>query len=166
MTIWKVTIQFFFKRTNLDRTKKEEPNPTKKQLDAYMRKGSKYKQYLEDMYMYGDYGEMPKKIKYRNGGKLSYELSNTPMMYNYNTKSKIPVFPTAKSVVDYIMGDSFEDGLFEGEPGSAGVYPTKNKYKNNGSPNKYYEELGVIDCRKKATIIVKKKKEILASVKL
>ena len=125
MATWNVSIQLYFTRTNGERTKKEEPNPTKKQLDAYMRKGSKYKKYMEDMYLYGDYGYMPKKIKYCDGGKLSYELSGEVLNY-YKKK----VFPTKESVLQDIMESSFEDGMYASSPGSHGVYPTKNVNSN------------------------------------
>jgi len=62
MTKWGVTIQLFFTRTNFDYTIMNEPNPTQKQFDAYMRKGSKYKFFLKDMYGYGVYGQIPSKI--------------------------------------------------------------------------------------------------------
>ena len=123
--MWQVTIKLFFIRTNHEFTTKEEPNPTKKQLDVYMRKGSKYKTYLEDMYTYGEYGKMPTKIKYSDGGKITYQLSST--IENYMGK---PVFSTKQSVIEDIMFNSLEDGMYGASPGSHGVYPTKKKYEH------------------------------------
>ena len=151
MATWKVTMRLHFIRTNDEISTKQEPNPTQKQLNAYMRKGSKYKLYLADMYSYGDYNKMPSKIKYSDGGTLSFELSGKIKNYSGN-----PVFPSKKSVIDDILGSSFEDGMYESGPGSAGVYPTKKKYLYNGMGNAFHHELGVIDCRNKATITVEK----------
>jgi len=58
------------------------------------------------------------------------------------------MFPTKKSVKVTEM--SFADGLFEAQPPSAGVYPTKKKYNHS-----QYEELGIIDCRITKSIVVK-----------
>ena len=155
MVEWNVTINLFFIRTS-DRTTKEEPNPSKKQIDEYMRKGTKYKELLADMYLYDEYGKMPTKIKYMNGGKLSYTLSADEAL-----------FPTKESVISNILENSFEDGMYGAQPGSHGVYPTKKQYVVYGS-HKAYEELGLIDCRKRASITVKKsvaKNKKKASVK-
>ena len=167
MTKWNVTIELFFQRTNGERTTAEEPNPTKKQLDAYMREGTKYKRFLEDMYLYGEYGKKPSKIKYSDGGKLSYELNGDVKDFK-----GIVIFPTAESIKDDIMNNSFEDGMYGAEPPSHAVYPTKKKYEYtsyNGKKYVNYEELGVIDCRNEKTIRVKKveskKKRPKASVK-
>ena len=146
MADWIVTIKLYFMRTNIDRTIKEEPNPTMKELDAYMRKETRYETYIEDLYLYGEYGEMPEKIKYTQGGEISYQIKNN-------------IFATKKSVIEDIMSNSLEDGMFGASAPSHGVYPTKKKYSysyNNGKIYSQHEELGVIDCRKKSTIVVEK----------
>lgn len=51
-----------------------EPNPTLKQIDTYLKKGKRYNEYVKDMFYYGDYGEIPKSIKYMNNGKVSFIL--------------------------------------------------------------------------------------------
>ena len=141
-----VTMKLFLKRVNLDRTKKEEPNPTEEELDAYMRKGSKYNKYLAELYKYGEYGKMPTKIIYSDGGFLSYELS--PSETNY--KNRV-IFPKAESVIKDIMENPIEDGLGGFEWGSPFYYPTTNKY------DRVYEALCFIDCQNKKTITVEKK---------
>ena len=151
MTKWGVTIQLFFTRTNFDYTIMNEPNPTQKQFDAYMRKGSKYKFFLKDMYGYGVYGQIPSKIKYIDGGKLSYELDKS--INDYQGKS---VFPTVDSIKEDIMNNSFEDGMYQLTVPSHGVYPTKKKYLPIYGTESVYEELGVIDCRTRASISVQK----------
>jgi hypothetical protein len=166
MTNWTVTIKLYFVRTNDGYTTKEEPNPTKKQLDTYMKKGSKYKTYLADIYSYGEYGKMPTKIKYSDGGILRYELDGKAKDFMGNL-----VFPTTESIKEDIMSNSFEDGMYEAPPPSHGVYPTKKKYEYsfNGKTKSNYEELGVIDCRNRATIkvnkVTTKKKSPKASIK-
>ena len=150
---WQVTIKLFFVRTN---DESNEPNPTQKELDGYMRRGTgRYKMYLYNIYGEFEYKFMPKKIKYHDGGKLSYELDATDPKGNLR-------FPTAKSVKEHILDNSFEDGLFEGNPGELAVYPTRNQYIHSYTyeginyTSKYYDELGVIDCRKRSSIVVKK----------
>lgn len=146
MFSWSVTMKLYLTRVNVDRTKKEEANPTIKELDAYMRKGSKYKTYLREMYIYGDYGKLPSKIKYNDGGKLSFELSPTETNYKRQV-----IFPTTKSVIDDIMDNSIEDGLGGFENESPFYYPTKKKYGG------VYEPLCFIGCQKRPNISVKKK---------
>lgn len=126
----------FFIRTNENSV---EPDPTQKQLDVYMRKNKRYEQYLEAMYAYGNYNEMPTDIKYSNGGKLSYTLRSKYLYLRDTIK-----YNSKKEIKQDILEDSFEDGLFSGMPGTAGVYPTR---KTN-------EELGVIDCRKSKNIVI------------
>jgi len=43
-----------------------QPNPTNKQVDTYMRKGSKYKKCIEEMY-----SKKPSKIKYSESSLLN-----------------------------------------------------------------------------------------------
>jgi len=81
MTKWSVEIRVDFTRMIRCPTPQ---NPTNKQVDAYMRKGSKYKKCIEEMF-----SKKPSKIKYSDGGKLTFELDNI-------------VYPTAKSVKDSI----------------------------------------------------------------
>ena len=150
MKNWNVQLQLYFVRSNYDVSEKTEPNPTQKQLDAYMRKGSKYKKYLEDMYTYGEYGEMPRKIKYTSGGKLIYTLKSKKSHWN----NKI-IYNTKKDILEDILNNSFEDGMYGAGPGSHGVYPTKKQYNYvnyKGQHQKSYEELGLIDCRNTKTI--------------
>ena len=157
MTKWKVTIQLYFIRTNFDVTRKEEPNPTKKQLDNYMReeevlhyrKEPRYKNYVYDMYFEDD--EYLTEIEYSDGGKISYVLDGRIYLFRVEDLFGVGGLPTAESVKQDIMKMSFEDTMYKGRPPSHAVYPTKNKY--DGA----YEELGVIDCRKKASISVRKK---------
>jgi hypothetical protein len=138
-----VTMKLFLKRVNVDRTETEEPNPTKKQLDTYMRKGKKYNKYLTDMYSLRDDVKTPTKIKYSDGGILSYELSPS------NYKNRV-IFPTADSVIDDIMEKQIEDGWsLEDDPF---YYPTKKKYEGG-----YNEILCFIGCQNRKTITVKKK---------
>jgi hypothetical protein len=37
-------------------------------------KANRYNEYVKDMFYYGDYGEIPKSIKYMNNGKVSFIL--------------------------------------------------------------------------------------------
>ena len=150
MKKWNIQLQLYFIRTNDDVSENNEPSPTSKQLDTYMRKGTKYKEYLKDMYIYGDYGEMPKNIKYTTGGKLSYTLTSKKSTWN----NKI-IYSSKRDILDDILRSSFEDGMYGAGPGSHGVYPTKKQYKYvnyQGKNQKSYEELGVIDCRNSKTI--------------
>ena len=85
MTIWKITIHLVFERS-IDEDVKDfkskadynkflneeyakEPNPTQKQLDAYMRKGvleptgaskaSRFQDYLEELHLFELFGTQP-----------------------------------------------------------------------------------------------------------
>lgn len=69
------------------------------------------------------------------------------------------LFNIKQSIIDHILNDSFEDGLYDGGPGSHCVYPTKHKYDDR------HEELGLIDCRRKANIPFEKVQSKSASVK-
>jgi len=150
---WHVTLKLFFKRTN---DESSEPNPTQKQIDAYMRKNRKYRDYVFNIYEEASYVSknaniLPKKIKYESGGRLSFEIP------------KLPMFFTAQKVKDYILYNDFEDGMFEAMPGNGPVWPSKYEKEDRYFTSehtykyfKYFPELGVIDCRKKSSIVVKK----------
>jgi hypothetical protein len=75
-------------------------------------------------------------------GKISFELKEKVVNRGES------LFKYKKDVINHILNESFEDGLYESGPGSHGVYPTKNKYGYG------YDELGVIDCRKVSSITV------------
>jgi hypothetical protein len=139
--MWKVILQLFFVRTT---NRVCEPNPTIEEIDKHMKKNKNYIEYVKDIFYYGDYGEIPMKITYHGKGKLSFVLKDK---LNFAGNE---LFKFKKDVIEHILNESFEDGLYGGGPGSHGVMSTKNKYDNS------YEELGLIDCRKKSNIIVEK----------
>ena len=202
MTIWKITIHLVFERS-IDEDVKDfkskadynkflneeyakEPNPTQKQLDAYMRnpkpwggsKASRFLDYLEELHLFELFGTQPSNIKYSNGGKLSFELSDVTPRSSPRTEEKArrkaqrkarrerswlswfsskeeevktpPPPPTAESIVKHIEfeEDGFTDGMYEGNPGNQGVYPSK--YDED-------EELGVIRIDLATISVVKKK---------
>ena len=150
--MWKVTLQLFFKRTSIHPLT-IEPNPTLKDIDAHMKKKKNYIEYVKDIFYYGDYGEMPKNIKYLGQGKISFILKEKTGNYGET------LFKYKKDIINHIMNESFEDGLYGGGPGSHGVYPTKHKYEYG------YDELGVIDCRKLSNIHVEKVQQKQSSIK-
>ena len=111
----------------------KEPNPTEAELSKYMAANQRYKEYVK--YTLGVY------VK----GKVTNEkLNGLTIEYIFETCDNNV---TAEDLKNFILTDSFEDGIFSGLPGNAGVYPSK-----------YHKlmEHGLIDCRKPANIIVKK----------
>ena len=102
MSNWKVTINLYFVRTNEERTVKQEPNPSKNELDSYMREGLRYKTYLGDMYMYGEYGDMPTHITYKSGGILTFQIEKKPLFATKKTLSK----PESKLIFDPELAQS------------------------------------------------------------
>ena len=157
-----------------------------KQLDAYMRnpkpwggsKAPRFLDYLEELHLFELFGTQPSNIKYSNGGKLSFELSDVTPRSSPRTEEKArrkaqrkarrerswlswfsskeeeettpPPPPTAESIVKHIEfeEDGFTDGMYEGNPGNQGVYPSK--YDEN-------EELGLIRIDLATISVVKKK---------
>jgi hypothetical protein len=89
-----------------------------------------YEKYLENLYGWGNYDEIPKIINYKNG-VVRYVLD--PKKKNYRNKV---VFPTAQSIKNNLMSQSLANGIWAAGPGGHGVYPVKT---TNG-----LNELGVI----------------------
>ena len=148
---FRIILQLKFIKTN-----KKEKTPTKEEFDKYM-KGKyydmpRYKKYLESLYFYDIYGKIPEKIKYLGDGKIQYELTEIKPSTYKDKKGKIIKldgdFRNIGEIMEYlIMQESgLVDGIWEGEPGSEGVYPTKSEYP---------EELGLIGINLKKTKIEK-----------
>jgi hypothetical protein len=111
---WKVSFEFKFIRTWEDGIPKPlfpnpTPSPTKEQLNNYMR--TRYKDFLESLFVYDEYGKMPSNVSLDSNNVVSFQLE------------KGEVFPTAESVIKFLKYTSLADGVWEGMPGSAGVYP-------------------------------------------
>ena len=118
-------------------------------------KASRFQDYLEELHLFELFGTQPSNIKYSNGGKLSFELSDVTPRSSPRTEEKArrkaqrkarrerswlswfsskeeevkttpPPPPTAESIVKHIEfeEDGFTDGMYEGNPGNQGVYPS------------------------------------------
>ena len=134
---WKVTFSFKFIRT-IDETSdlydnyeqfKKDKNPTKKQLFDYMNKENRYQDYINDLYLYGEYMKAPEIISFnKTENKITFLLDKI------NSENKI-IYPDEQSIIDDLESQSLSDGIWEQQPGSSGVYPS--------SINSTYE-LGVI----------------------
>ena len=132
-----------------------------------------------ELHLFELFGTQPSNIKYSNGGKLSFELSDVTPRSSPRTEEKArrkaqrkarrerswlswfsskeeevkttpPPPPTAESIVKHIEfeEDGFTDGMYEGNPGNQGVYPSK--YDED-------EELGLIRIDLATISVVKKK---------
>ena len=123
--LWKVTFSFGFQKTS----NSQEQGPTIKELSMYMLKKKKYKMYIESLFLYDGYQQKPKNITFKNGHATFYIDPSVLDVWD-----KIPMFPTVDSLSRYMEHINLADGLWEGMPGSPGVYPDSN---NN--------ELGVIN---------------------
>jgi hypothetical protein len=111
---WKVSFKFKFIRTWEDTIPPRVspvplPNPTEQQLNIFMR--TRYLEFIKSMFVYDEYGKMPTNIRLNDHNVVSFEVE------------KGNIFPTADSVIRFIRSVSFADGVWEGQPGSAGVYP-------------------------------------------
>jgi hypothetical protein len=138
-----VTLQLFYIHTN---EYCDEPILTIKELDDFMKdtpfwgvKGSRYIHFVESV-MYGkvnDIDAIDLQISYQNEGKLNFSFN----LDGY-------IFKNLEDIKNDILYQSFEDGMYETEPGGEAVVPTRNLYEEN------YQELGLIDCRHKDCIKV------------
>jgi hypothetical protein len=124
--LWKVNLEFVFKRT----LRSNEPDPTTKQINTYMLKNKKYKMYIESLFLYDGYQQKPKNITYKNG-IITFYIDPTVL----EVWDKIPMFPTVDKLSNYMERINLADGLWEGMPGSPGVYPDQSGQN----------ELGLID---------------------
>ena len=120
----KVTMEFMFQKTS-----NNNDSPTVRQLKNYMSKNNRYKKYIIDLFLYDGYNKKPTNITFKNG-KVSFLIDQTVL----DVYDGIPMFPTVQSLINYLNNISLADGMWEGMPGSHGVYPDRNK-----------NELGVIN---------------------
>jgi hypothetical protein len=92
----------------------------------------RYRDFVDDLYIYGEYGNFPTAIEYYNN------------VVSYNLKQG-EVFPTAESVIKDIASNSLADGLWEGNPGSTAVYPDSqgNELGVIGIKNQYTDGIKV-----------------------
>jgi len=111
--------------------------PTNKEFSNYMGNKNRYTTYLENLYGYANYGEIPKVISYKNG-KVSYIID--PNIKNFNGK---PMFQTAKAIKNNLKSHrmGLANGTWAAGPGSHGVFPVK-------LPNGTNAELGVVNYNK------------------
>ena len=126
VNVWKVSTSFDFRRSN---EKTNEKSPTQKQLNIYMKKDNRYVEFINDVFIYGEYNKPPVIVSFKD--KLTFLLDPFALTFDNFT-----VFPTKKSVIDYLKQYSYADGLWEGMPGTPGVYPDINN-----------DELGVIGLK-------------------
>jgi ankyrin repeat protein len=119
----------------------KEKNPSNKILFEYLSENNRYIDYLESLYAYGDYGKLPEIIEFTKENKIIYLLETHRKSINYDL-----LFKSKKDVKTYLTNQSLADGIWEGCPGSCGVYPSKIDYTF---------ELGVIKFK---NIKVEKKK--------
>lgn len=142
-----VTLQLFFIHT---RNEVSEPSLSENELDDFMKdtpfwgvKGSRYIHFAESI-MYGminDVDLIDLQVSYQNEGKLTFSFN----LEGCRLK-------TLEEIKDDILHQSFEDGMYETEPGGEAVVPTRNMH---GEPDdEDFEELGLIDCRRKDCIEV------------
>ena len=121
---WKVTMQFMFQKT----ANNDFPEPTVRQLNAYMNKNNRYKRFVIDLFLYNGYSKKPTNIIFKKG-KVTFSIDPNIL----DVYDEVPMFPTIESLVRYLNQVNLSDGMWEGMPGTPGVYPDHN---NN--------ELGVI----------------------
>ena len=126
--LWKVSLQFEFRRTLRSMYPSD---PTVKQLNEYMKKDKKYKMYIESLFLYDGYNQKPKDITFKDGVATFYIDPTVLEVWD-----QVPMFPTVEKLSYYLEHISMADGLWEGMPGSPGVYPTDKSKKS---------ELGVIN---------------------
>ncbi len=127
--LWKVTLKFGFKRTN--RSYDHKPWPTVEEINKYMLKDKKYKMYIESLFLYDGYNQKPKNITFKDGIATFYIDPTVLEVWD-----KVPMFPTVDKLSYYLEHINLADGLWEGMPGSPGVYPVDSTNK---------EEFGVIN---------------------
>jgi hypothetical protein len=121
---WKVSMQFIFQKTSNNNF-----IPTIRQLNTYMSKNNRFKKYIIDLFLYDGYNKKPGTISFKNG-IVSFLIDPTVL----DVFDQIPIFPTVESLLHYLKNINLADGIWEGMPGSHGVYPDHNK-----------NELGVIN---------------------
>ena len=134
---WKVSFEFKFNRTidelsdnDENANLKTEKNPSRSKLYDYLIKEDRYLDYLKDLFLYGEYAKVPEfKNFYKKNNKITFVLDKT-------NKSGEIFFPDKESIIDNLENNSLSDGMWEGMPGSCGVYPSSI------DPN---YELGVIN---------------------
>jgi hypothetical protein len=152
---YSIELKLIFSRTNLE---VDDPDPTPEELDhffttAYKNRPSsldseedypKFLSYINSLYIYGNYGEYPDDVKYHGNGLVSCFLTEVlPNPDNQYTKDGI--FKSTEEIINDLKeaSDSLCDGMWEGCPGSEGVYPQLSSW--NPETSEFEMELGVID---------------------
>ena len=146
-----VELQLFFVHTQ---NEVSEPSLSEKELDNFMKdtpfwgvKGSRYFHYAESV-MYGSISDVDLidlQVSYQDGGKIKFSFNLDGCRLK-----------TLEEIKDDILYQSFEDGMYETDPGGEAVVPTREMYGESGSEEgvKDFKELGLIDCRHKDCIKV------------
>jgi hypothetical protein len=136
MPQYKISIDTHFERTNYD---SEEASPTPSEYDAFMTETMyngkpRYLQYLAEIL---DKDSIKSnKVTYIPGGTIVYTASS----YYIRTP-----FGDRENIIDYVCGNSFEDGIFEG---TTAHFPTRETKDYTWEKDMSWpEELGVIECR-------------------
>ena len=140
-----VELQVFFYRTNDDY---DEPDLTDEELDAFMKnetiwavEGPRFLHYAENV-IYGgiiDMDLIDLEASYQDGGKIIFSFN----LDGYRSK-------TLEEIKYDIIHQSFEDGMYEADPGSESVVPVRTYKEGRKS-----DELGLIDCRRDDCVQVK-----------
>jgi len=153
-----VEIEFTFIRTD---TENDENSPTLKELDEYMQNGymdkkpdleketnyPRYLLYLQSLYEYGPYGSIPENINYLGDLKVSFFISELIGDFRIKGNKLIKIdglFKTIDEVREDLEAnkETLSDSIWEGMPGSEGIYPLKCSW--NDETKIYEDELGLI----------------------
>jgi hypothetical protein len=80
-------------------------------------------------------------FEYEDGGVISF-------IFSYKVTPSDKKAPTPDIIKKSILNDSFEDGMYEAQPGSEAVVAANYKCKDDfGYGGYHHKELGLIDCR-------------------
>jgi len=148
-----VSLQLFYIHTRHDVSEDyDEPSLTTKELDDFMKdtpfwgvKGSRYIHFAESI-MYGmisDTDLIDLEVSYQNEGKLTFSFSLDGCRLK-----------TLEEIKYDILYQSFEDGMYETDPGGEAVVPTREMYSESEEEDGGFEELGLVDCRRSDCIQV------------
>ena len=116
-------------------------------IDEFMKKDYNYQTFGESVMGYYEQteeylGQRPfSDFKYEDGGVISFTFS-------YKVTPSDKKSPSPERIKKNILYDSFEDGMYEADPGSEAVVASNYKCKDSFGYGGYrHKELGLIDCR-------------------